>query len=46
MDGKYLINKLFICGTKDNLHCRFNSSSTRDKVYEKLKEIIHELYRK
>ena len=33
MDGKYLINKLFLCGTKDSLHCRFNNSAARDKVY-------------
>lgn len=46
MDGKYLINKLFICGNKDNLHCSFLNSSTRDKIYHKLQAIIHDLYRK
>lgn len=33
MDGKYLINKLFICGTNDNFHLNFVNSATRDKVY-------------
>ena len=32
MDGKYFINKLFICGIKENLHLNFMSASERDRV--------------
>ena len=46
MDGKYIINKLFICGIKQNIHCIFINSTTRDKIYEKLNKVIYELYRK
>lgn len=46
MDGKYFINKLFICGTKDNIHLNFFSLSTRDRVYEAIKKMIYDLYDK
>lgn len=46
MDGKYLINKLFICGIKDNLHLNFVTASLRDKTFDKIQTIIHDLYRK
>lgn len=46
MDGKYLTNKLFICGTKQNLHINFLSTHTRNRVYDQLQKIIHELCRK
>lgn len=46
MDGKYLKNKLFICGIKDNLHVLFNSAKSRDRTYQQIQELIHTLYRK
>lgn len=35
MDGKYLVKKLFVCGTNDNFHCNFVNSATRDKIFER-----------
>ena len=46
MDGKYFINKLFICGKEENIHLNFHNIATRDRVYEVLQKIIHEIYRK
>lgn len=44
MDGKYFINKLFICGKEDNIHLNFLNLSTRDRVYQEIRKLIHELY--
>lgn len=41
MDGKYFASLLFICGNKENLHCHFGDNGTRDKVYEKINNVIH-----
>ena len=46
MDGKYFINKLFICGAKDNIHVNFFTLATRDRVYEVINRMIFDLYDK
>ena len=46
MDGKYFINKLFICGIKENIHLTFFSAAERDRIHHTIKTIIPELDRK
>lgn len=46
MDGKYFINKLFICGQKSNIHLNFFTEGSRDKMEKSIKSIIKNLYKK
>ena len=46
MDGKYFINKLFICGKEENIHLNFLNISTRDRIFHIIKKLIFDLYYK
>lgn len=46
MDCKYFVNRLFLCGIKQNVHFHFGNRAERDGMHETLSEIIMGLYQK
>jgi hypothetical protein len=43
-DGKYFINKLFICGATVNIHLNFNTPADCKHFYKEIDSIIGTLY--